>query len=278
MQPKKLKKLKKHLQTQVKPTYIARLTHYQQLYDAIFPIKLLLNHALNANHRLANGFEPQPLPPLLLPDNIQDIILEYVNKQFPAKDPRGDQLWNQLIMPLTDLDHDLRDFRDYLSETYGMWAYTHAIFLQDLSTYLNGAPILEIMAGNGYISAGLRKRNANQIIYTTDDTSWVNENATGNHAVTKIESLDALAAIDKYASKVEYVIMSWSPDGIDIDWQVYQKLQAEYPTTKLLIIGEKNGATDSPIFWDNAQLELVPELNVHYQTFDLINEQVFITK
>lgn len=278
MQAKKIKKLKQTLKASKPQSYIERLVNYQQLYDAIFPIKLLLNHTLNADQRLANKLEPQPLPQLLLPDDIQDVILQYVNSQFPPKDPRGDALWNRLITPLADVDHALRDFRDYLSTTYGMWAYTNAVFLQDLSMYLAGAPVLEIMAGNGYISAGLRNRDATQTIYATDDTSWLDENATGKHPVTAIEALDALAAIDKYGSRVKYVIMSWSPDGIDIDWQVYQKLQIKHPNVKLLVIGEKYGATNSKIFWDQANLELVPQLNAHYQTFDLINEQVFISK
>ncbi|MCM0599649.1 SAM-dependent methyltransferase [Periweissella fabalis] len=280
MQPKKLKKLKKQFkpETTFTSSYLSRIVGYQKLYDAILPIKLLLNHILNADHRLQNGLEPQPLPPLLLPDNIQDVIYEYVNQQYAPKDPRGDALWELLINPLADLDHDLRDFRDYLSSQYGMWAYTNAVFLQDLSTYLAGAPVLEIMAGNGYISAGLRARNSSQLIYTTDDTSWLNENATGKHPVTTIEPLDALAAIDKYGNQVAYVIMSWSPDGLDIDWQVLQKLRTKYPLVKFLVIGEKDGATNSTIFWQNADLTLVPELNVYYQSFDLINEQVYLVK
>ncbi|CAH0416712.1 SAM-dependent methyltransferase [Periweissella fabaria] len=280
MQAKKLKKLKKNLkQNNATPvSYIDRILSYQKLYDAILPIKLLLNHVLNADHRLQNGLEPQPLPPLLLPDNIQDIIYEYVNTQYAAKDPRGDALWNQLTTPLASLDHDLRDFRDHLSEQYGMWAYTNAVFLQDLSNYLAGASVLEIMAGNGYISAGLRARKLTKAVYTTDDTSWLSENATGHHTVTTVESLDALAAIEKYGQEVDYVIMSWSPDGVDIDWQILQKLRAEYPTIKFLVIGEKDGATDSAIFWQNAKLTLVPELNTHYHPFDLINEQVYLVK
>lgn len=278
MQPKKLKKLKKQLKTPQKPSYMARMQQYQHLYADIFPIKLLINHILNADQRLQNGREPQPLPALLLPDNIQDVIYQHVNQQFGSSDPRGDKLWEQLIAPLADLDHDLRDFRDYLSTTYGMWAYTNAVFLQDLSIYLAGAPVLEIMAGNGYISAGLRARNPKQLLYTTDDTSWVKENATGQHPVTPIESLDALAAITKYGNQVDYVIMSWSPDGLDIDWQVYQALKNQFPDVKLLVIGEKNGATNSPIFWQQVPVELIPALNQHYHSFDLINEQVFIAR
>lgn len=281
MQAKKLKQLKKLHAIKKEPkrnNYIDRINSYLALYNDIFPIKLLLTHVLNANYNLENKLEPKPLPKLLLPDNIQDTIYEYVNSKFGKKDVRGDKLWDQLTSPLANLDRDLRNFRDFISSTYGMWAYTHNMFLTDLSEYLNDEPILEIMAGNGYISAGLIKRNSKQTVFTTDDTSWTKENKTGTNQVTRIEKLDALSAIDKYANQIAYVIMSWSPDGIDIDWQIYQKLANEYPNVKLLVIGEKYGATNSKIFWDNTNLKLVTPLNVHYESFDLINEKVFIAE
>lgn len=69
---------------------------------------------------------PQPLPKLLLPDNIQDTIFKKVNEQFPQGDPRGDKLWNKYSEALPKLDKALRNYRDYLEETYGMWSYVNA--------------------------------------------------------------------------------------------------------------------------------------------------------
>ena len=211
MNPKKLKKLKKRVkkaqQAVHQAPYISELMHDRDLFDDFPEIKYLINIALESDRLLKNGLLPQPLPTLLLPDDIQDTIFKQVNQQYPKGDPRGDQLWNKYSAALPKLDRALRNFRDYLEDTYGMWSYVNAPFAKALADYLNGAPVLEIMAGNGYTSKGLRNNNANQQIYTTDSQAWVKENETGKHPVTKIEKLDAVSAIKKYGDQVDYVII-----------------------------------------------------------------------
>lgn len=114
-----------------------------------------------------------------------------------------------------------------------------------------------------------------------DSQAWVKENETGKHPVTKIEKLDALEAIKKYGDEVEYVIMSWAPDKGEIDWDVLQLLRSTYPEVKLLVIGEKDGATNSKKFWQEAQLSQDDELqkvNANLHSFDLIDEQIYLAK
>lgn len=179
------------------------------------------------------------------------------------------------------LDKSLRNFRDYLEDTYGMWSYVNAPFAKALADYLNGAPVLEIMAGNGYISKGLRNNNANQRIYTTDSQAWTRENETGKHPVTTIEKLDAISAIKKYGDQVDYVIMSWAPDKEEVDWDVLQLLRHDYPDVKFLVIGEQDGATNSKKFWQEAQLsqdEGLQKVNQQLHSFDLIDEQIYLVK
>lgn len=285
MNPKQLKKLKKrvkhaHKVVQVSP-YIAELNRDRDLFDAFPEVKYLINNALESDRLLKNGLLPQPLPKLLLPDDIQDTIFKQVNAKYPQGDPRGDKLWNQYSDELPKLDYALRNFRDYLEDTYGMWSYVNAPFAKALADYINGAPVLEIMAGNGYISKGLRNNNANQTIHTTDSQAWVKENETGKHPVTTIEKLDAIAAIKKYGHQVDYVIMSWAPDKQETDWEVLQLLRQDYPDTKFLVIGEKNGATDSKKFWQEAQLsqdDALQKVNEQLHSFDLIDEQIYLVK
>ncbi|MBB1079489.1 SAM-dependent methyltransferase [Limosilactobacillus sp. STM2_1] len=285
MNPKKLKQLKKRVkkthQAVKEPIYIQELTHYRDLFEKFPPIKYLINNALESDRLLKNGLLPQPLPQLLLPDNIQDTIFQQVNNEFPQGDPRGDKLWNKYNEALPKLDKALRNFRDYLEDTYGMWSYVNAPFAKALSDYLAGAPTLEIMAGNGYISKGLRNNNSSQEIYTTDSQEWVNENETGKHPVTTIEKLDALSAIDKYGQKVKYVIMSWAPDKGEADWEVLQLMRQKYPNVQFLVIGEKDGATNSKKFWQEAQLsqdEALQKVNANLHSFDLIDEQIYLVK
>lgn len=285
MNPKKLKKLKKRVKTAQQAVhqapYISELMHDRDLFDDFPEIKYLINNALESDRLLKNGLLPQPLPTLLLPDDIQDTIFKQVNQQYPKGDPRGDQLWNKYSAALPKLDRALRNFRDYLEDTYGMWSYVNAPFAKALADYLNGAPVLEIMAGNGYISKGLRNNNANQQIYTTDSQAWVKENETGKHPVTKIEKLDAVSAIKKYGDQVDYVIMSWAPDKGETDWEVLQLLRQDYPDIKFLVIGEKDGATNSKKFWQEAQLsqdEDLQKVNQQLHSFDLIDEQIYLVK
>ena len=285
MNPKKLKQLKKRArkthQASKQAPYIQELMHYRDLFDDFPQIKYLLNNVLESDRLLKNGLLPQPLPQLLLPDNVQDTIFKKLNEQYPQGDPKGDRLWEQYSDALPKLDQALRNFRDYLEDTYGMWSYVNAPFAKALSDYLAGAPVLEIMAGNGYISKGLFNNNPHQQIYTTDSQAWISENETGKHPVTSIEKLDALTAIQKYGSQVEYVIMSWAPDKQETDWEVLQLLRSEYPDVKFLVIGEKDGATNSKKFWQAAQLsqdDALQKVNAHLHSFDLIDEQIYLVK
>lgn len=284
MKLKKKKQLKKrleklHRQSKSAP-YIQQLKRYADLFDNVPEVKFLINSVLESDRLIKNGLLPQQLPELLLPDDIQDRIYQQLAQQYPAGDPKGDKLWDQYTAALPKVDQLLRNYRDYLEDTYGMWSYTNAPFIAALSHYLAGRPVLEIMAGNGYISRGLRQHNPQQTVITTDSKAWVGENETGRHPVTTVEQLDALAAIQKYGKQIDYVIMSWSPDHVDIDWQVLQLIRHQFPDLKLLVIGEKNGATDSKRFWKEAHLsqEGLAKVNDRLKSFDLIDEQVYLAK
>ena len=130
------------------------------------------------------------------------------------------------------------------------------------------------------MSKGLKDKRPTQTVFTTDSTAWVKENQTGRHPVISIEPLDALAAVDKYADQVEYVIMSWAPDKGEADWDLLEHLREHYPALKLLVIGEKDGATNSKRFWQEAQLSQdgLAQVNAALKSFDLIDEQVYLAK
>lgn len=281
MNPKQKRKLLKRAKQQpAKPTsYIAALQRYAQQFNDYPQVKLLINNALTADHALAAGRLPQTLPELLLPDNIQDTIFKTLNQTYPAGDPQGDKLWNQLTQALPDLDAKLRGFRDYLEDTYGMWAYISAPVAKDLATFINGRPTLEVMAGNGYVSKGLRDNH--QPVIATDSKDWTKENETGRHPVTEIEPLPASEAFAKYRDQVDVIVMAWSPDGLPIDWELLQQIRTADKDYDFIVIGEKYGATNSKVFWDNATLldnADVTALNKHYLPFDLIHDRVYLVE
>ena len=101
MNPKQLKKLKKQVkkahQVVKKQPYIEQLMTYRDLFDDFPQIKFLINNVLESDRLIKNGLLPQPLPKLLLPDNIQDIIFKKVNEQYPQGNPEGDRLWNRYV-------------------------------------------------------------------------------------------------------------------------------------------------------------------------------------
>lgn len=282
LNPKQKKKLLKRARSQhaAKPSgYIATMERYNGLFADFPTIKLLINNVLQADRLLKQGLLPQTLPKLLLPDDTQDVIFKQLNERFPAGDPEGDKRWNQLSDALPDLDKKLRSFRDYLEETYGMWAYISAPVAKDLANFINGRPALEVMAGNGYVSKGLRDNG--QTVITTDSKDWTKENETGKHPVTKIERLTASEAFTKYHDQVDVIIMVWSPDGLEIDWELLQQIRAANKAYDFIVIGEKNGATDSKVFWQNAKLLNTPDvtaLNKHFNQFDLIDDHVYLVK
>lgn len=278
-QRKKLLKNKKITHSALVATapYISRMQAYGELFSDYPTVKFLINHVLQSDRLIKQNLLPQDLPELLLPDDIQDQIFQKINQQFAPGDTAGDQKWNQLVAALPQLDADLRGFRDYLEEQYGMWAYISAPLVADIADYVGDSAVLEVMAGNGYISKGLK--DLHKTVYTTDSLAWTTENQTGKHQVTDVEKLDAIAAIQKYQDQVDYVIMSWSPDGLPIDQEILATLRQSARPLKLIVLGEKNGATNSKQFWEMAHYiepEATAKLNRHHQPFDLIKDQIYL--
>jgi len=286
MKPKQLKQLKKRLKkTTAKKAvpYIAQMTKYRALFKDDPQVLVLINNVLEADRLLAAGLAPQPLPVLQVPDDFQDQLMTRINATYAPHDPAGDAEWDRLSAALPKVDQLLRDFRDYLEDQYGMWAYINAPFLKDLAEFVGDRPVLEVMAGNGYISKGLQNLHPQQHIITTDSKAWTKEadNQTGKHPVTTIEGLDAVSAFEKYAGDIDYVIMSWSPDKLTIDWDLLQAIRASDHQVPLICIGEQYGATGSKQFWDQAIYQdgaAVDKLNAHYRPFDLIHDQVYVVR
>jgi len=281
MNLKKLKQLKKRAKQQATPPYIEQMQRYRTLFKDDPKILVMINNVLESDRLLAAGLPPQQLPVLQVPDHFQDELFARINQSYAIGDPAGDAEWERLSDALPKVDKLLRDFRDYVEDKYGMWAYISAPFLKDLADFVGDAPVLEVMAGNGYVSKGLRRLHPSQTIYTTDSKAWTHEahNQTGRQPVTAIESLDAISAFKKYADQVKYIIMAWSPDKLTIDWELLQAIRASETDITLICIGEKYGATGSKQFWDHADYqsgEAVEQLNRHYRPFDLIHDQVYL--
>ncbi|MFL4499111.1 MULTISPECIES: SAM-dependent methyltransferase [Weissella] len=261
--------------------YLSELLPYLDRYQNIPTIKHLIEQAVATINDLNNGILPSTLPTMEIPESVVAELEQYVLKAYPNDATKGNALWQTLTEPLADVDFMLRHLRDALIEYFSMYAYVSNAFIQDLSAYTNGLPVLEIMAGHGYISAGLRAVAPAQTIIATDNEDWRTQpDPTTAKPVTDVENLDAIAALDSYGENVATVIMSWAPDTTDADWQVLQYIRDNRYRFDfdLLVIGEKDGATDSDVFWQEATLHEVSELNAHHTSFDLIDERVYVVE
>lgn len=126
-------------------------------------------------------------------------------------------------------------------------------WIQPLAQWIGNRPCLEIMCGSGSLSKGLQ--NCGVKVQATDDHSWMK-----NHAIswfvdswTEIEQQNAVAAIEKYGQKVDFVICSW-PFSSEDCYQALLKMRETNPTARMIYIGEwRSGANASDSFFNAAE-------------------------
>lgn len=261
--------------------YLGELLPYLGLYQNIPTMANLMQQAIDTLEQLNAGYLPGALPTMEVPESVIPELQNYVLAQYPDNADAGNALWLELTEPLEDIDFLLRHLRDALIEYFSMYGFVSSDFVRDLSAYTDGQPVLELMAGHGYISAGLKAIAPEQKIIATDNEDWRTQpDPTSAKPVTDVENMDAIAALDMYGENVSTVIMSWAPDTTAADWQVLQYIRDNQYRFDFdfIVIGEKDGATDSDVFWHEAGLEEVPALNAHHQSFDLIDERVYLVK
>ncbi|WP_270321547.1 SAM-dependent methyltransferase [Weissella confusa] len=261
--------------------YLGELLPYLGRYQNIPTMANLMQQAIDTLEQLNAGYLPAALPTMEVPESVIPELQIYVLAQYPDNADAGNALWLELTEPLEDIDFLLRHLRDALIEYFSMYGFVSSDFVRDLSAYTDGQPVLELMAGHGYISAGLKAIAPEQKIIATDNEDWRTQpDPTSAKPVTDVENMDAIAALDMYGENVSTVIMSWAPDTTDADWQVLQYIRDNQYRFDFdfIVIGEKDGATDSDVFWHEAELEEVPALNAHHHSFDLIDERVYLVK
>ncbi|MBN7275051.1 SAM-dependent methyltransferase [Ligilactobacillus pobuzihii] len=203
----------------------------------------------------------------------------YQERKIPAHPLPQLELSADLVFELLDshsdvleVDSFLSDLRQCVIENFGIWHIFSCEWITELKKYLGHRSVLEIMAGNGALASQLAK------VIATDDLNWQGQDITQPEPWTQIENLDAMSAVEKYAAEVDVIIMEWSPDKDTIDLDILHFLRTFNWHGEFLVIGEKNGATNSKEFWQAADLTLVSSLNVFHQPFDFINDQVFSVK
>lgn len=185
---------------------------------------------------------------------------------------------NKLNIPLNSMYLNELLIRDKFIEK-GIYALITEDFLDNLSCFFEDKKVLEIMGGRGYLAKGLLDRGVN--LKVTDDMSW-KEKLGWSKGYTKIEKLDALSAVIKYGRKCDYILLSWSPYEVNIDYEVLCLMRKINPLCKIVVIGEgPGGCTGSDDFHKN--MKRVNEqcsgiLNNSFDNWDCIHDHVYIVK
>ncbi|MBM7616806.1 hypothetical protein JOC36_000339 [Weissella uvarum] len=258
--------------------YLDALADFLMLYQSIPGIKHKLERAYQAVALINQGQFPPTLFDMALTEADITEVETYVLNKYPTQADQGNALWTKLREPLEQVDYCLRNIRDEFIEDFNMYAYLTPKFLKAVSAYLAGRPTLELMAGQGYLSAGLKALNPDQTIITTDNQDWLNQPVTAVEPVIPVENLDAMTALERYGRQVEVVLLSWAPDTSDIDVKILAAMRGNYPEVEFLVIGEQDGATNSSQFWQVAKLTELTTLNQTRPQFDLIDEKIYQVK
>ena len=171
---------------------------------------------------------------------------------------------------LLELDSRLNDLRQTVIENFGIWHIFSEDWVDDLALHLNGRKTLQLMSGNAVLAASLANVTA------TDSFDWSRQDVTRPDPWTEVENIDAVSAVEKYAADMDVIIMEWAPDTSEDDWEVLQKLRKIQWPGEFIVIGERNGATNSRKFWDECRLEEPEDLNRRHECFDFIDDKVYL--
>ncbi len=133
----------------------------------------------------------------------------------------------------------------------GMFCFVAWNWVEPLSKWLGERKCLEVMAGRGWLSKGLREKGVDVI--ATDNFSWhkmPNYNKW-NNLVTEVENLDAIESVKKYGKDIDILIMTWAYMD-DVAYQVIKELHKVNPKALVIFCGEgKGGCTANNSFYDH---------------------------
>lgn len=254
---------------------LSELFIYQHKFEQITTIQALLKQVQQVVEALHAGLLPPNLPWLEVNEAMVGEVQQVILKRYPTQPDLGNQAWQRSLDDLEALDQWLHNFRDLLITNYQMYGFVSTPWLGALQAYLGQRSTLELMAGRGYLTAGLRALTPDVNHQAVDNLSWKNQpDVNVMPAVTEVEDLDALQALAINAQQSEVLLMSWAPDNATLDVEILKWVRAHY-AGEFLVIGEVNGATNSAEFWQTAQLKPLKAINRKFPSFDLIDEKIY---
>ncbi|GAF40766.1 SAM-dependent methyltransferase [Agrilactobacillus composti DSM 18527 = JCM 14202] len=256
--------------------YLQQLKKFRQLFQTIPAIQqqidVIFGVCLNLSQRQLPN---QSLPFLGLSQSTYLEALVALGQNLTWQQ----RAYDQQVQQVRQLDHLLRNFRDFIENQFGIWSLQTQSLLRRWVQLFPGLSYLEVMAGNALFSYGMTQLQ--QKVVTTDDLSWGKTSPTGRQPWVPVQSLDAVEAVKTYGPKVDALVMIWSQDKNPIDVAVLQAFKQYMAHKSFFVLGEYLGATNSLEFWRTAPFvndKAIVRLNQIYPRFDLIQDKIFLIR
>lgn len=189
-----------------------------------------------------------------------------------------DKLGQDKKQELYVMNQLLNSVRQYLSLRFGIWSVPNLKLAKTIKEELQVQKALEVMAGNGYWSLALKKAGLD--MRATDSLEWAKTSKTGQDAFFKVENFTAVEAVEKF-NDVDLIICSWAPNFTQSDLELVKAWKDYNPKSKLIFIGECEGVTNSPDFWEQMKFvenNSTKRINQQFSSFDFIEEKVYLVK
>lgn len=199
---------------------------------------------------------PQPLG--LLPDQREKLGQHYGQQRIA----QADSLLNNL--------------RSFLSWRFGLWSVPNLKTAQLLKDYYHVETVLEVMAGNAYWSKALQAVGCQ--VVATDSLEWAKTSETGALSFVPVKRLAAAEAVAQYGPQADLLLCVWAPNFNASDCQLVAAWRKLTSRPVLVFVGERDGATNSPRFWQNVPLQSsagLRKINASFASFDFIDEKIF---
>lgn len=175
---------------------------------------------------------------------------------------------------LIELKH-LEITRDTLIQLTG-YSLVSKSWLEPLADWIGNRKCLEIMAGNGILSYGLRDYGID--VVTTDDGSWEQFDIKVLQWCD-IGKFDCCDAIKRYRER-DIILCSWPPMN-DSLFKALQTMRSVNPDMIMIYIGEPNGCTADYQFENTAEYlfdSTILEINKLYQSWGGLHDKIYLVK
>lgn len=208
---------------------------------SIYKIDEMLENISNDENYFSNFQENMEKSQILSNEILRRLSCKLDKREIPS----------QLDLPNNFINSIWSNPREKVISKIGFALITKE-FIKSLSDYIGDNKCLEIMAGKGAISKGLKDNGIDVI--ATDNYSWNERLDIANDSWTDIENIDCLDAIKKYGKNVSYVICSWIPYNSSIGYEALKLMNEINPDCKMIVIGEgKGGCTADDLFFEHLE-------------------------